>query len=190
MRYQAIIFDFFGVICSEVAPFWLARHFGEAEAVRVKTDIVHLADVGGISEEEMFERLGLITNITPTQIRQEWFELAQIDQKMVSLVRSLRGVVRLGLLTNSPSSFVRSILAIHQLDSVFDAIVVSSETLFTKPDPRIYETMLTCLSVPASATLMIDDNPDNVGGAVRSGIKAILFSSVHQLESEAPELFA
>jgi len=31
--------DFFGVICSEVAPVWLARHFPAAEAEVIKTTI-------------------------------------------------------------------------------------------------------------------------------------------------------
>jgi len=190
MRYKAIVFDFFGVICSEVAPFWLTRHFTDSEAKRIKAHVVHAADLGDISQEEMFGQLGAMTNTHPSQVEREWFEHVQIDTAAVDLVRKSKQWAQLGLLTNSPSGFIRSILREYQLDTMFDAIVVSSEVRRAKPDASIYELMLASLSVPAGVALMIDDNPVNVDGAVRVGMEGILFGSVVQLELALQELFA
>ncbi|HVR11680.1 MAG TPA: HAD family phosphatase [Thermoanaerobaculia bacterium] len=190
MCYRAIVFDFFGVICSEVAPFWLARHFSESEAKRVKADIVHAADLGEISQGDMLAQLGAMTNIPPQQIRQEWDEYVRIDVNVVNVVRSLKAQFRLGLLTNSASEFVRSILQRHQLETAFDAIVVSSEVRSAKPDNRIYELMLAALAVPASTALMIDDNPDNVAGAISVGMQGIVFTSIEQLETAMSKALA
>jgi hypothetical protein len=44
-----LIFDFFGVACSEVAPYWLAKYLPAAEAVTVKATIVGAADRGALS---------------------------------------------------------------------------------------------------------------------------------------------
>ena len=47
MPYKAIVFDFFGVICSEVAPQWLLHHLETEEKARaIKTEIVGAADRG------------------------------------------------------------------------------------------------------------------------------------------------
>jgi HAD superfamily hydrolase (TIGR01509 family) len=151
---------------------------------------VHSADLGKIDQKEMFGQLGGMTNTPPKQIEREWFEHVKIDTAAVELVRKLKARSQLGLLTNSPSGFVRSILRNHQLDSMFEQIVVSSEVRCAKPDPKIYELMLASLSLPASAALMIDDNPENVAGATRVGMGGLLFTSAGQLERAISELFA
>ena len=180
MDKRAIIFDFFGVICSEIAPFWLARHFSASEAASVKSSIVHRADLGEISEEQMFEELSMLTRVPPRKIESEWFSYVLIDAGMLDLVRLLRHEVALGLLTNAPSRFVRRILNQQGLEDLFESVVVSSEVGCTKPEPPIYEAMLRALDVESRDALMIDDNPANVEGAVAVGMRGLLFESVQQ----------
>ena len=83
---KLIIFDFFGVICSEVAPFWFEKHFSEDEAKRIKRDLVGLADRGEISLDDLFLRLGEMVNISPARVSQEWFSYVKIDSVMVWLL--------------------------------------------------------------------------------------------------------
>ena len=66
----------------------------------------------------------------------------------------------------------------------------SSEERCAKPDPEIFELLLARLSVPARAALLVDDNPANVAGAIRVGMDGIVFSSMKQLKSEMPDVFA
>ena len=184
MTYKTIIFDFFGVICSEIAPFWLARYLSPAEAVRVKSTIVQAADRGALSQEELFSALAEITQVPPSQIEQEWLSYVVIDDGVVNLIRKLSPKYRIGLLTNAPAPFVRGILERHRLNSLFESIVVSSENGCAKPDRMIYDLMLSSLSASASEALMIDDNPENISGAIAAGIGGLLFQSAGQLEAE------
>jgi FMN phosphatase YigB (HAD superfamily) len=107
--YKALIFDFFGVVCSEVAPFWLALHLSPSEAANAKSTIVHKADLGEASQEEMFLALSQLTDVPPKQIEREWWSYVRIDMELVTLIDSLRKKYRVALLTNSPSQFVREI---------------------------------------------------------------------------------
>ena len=188
MRYEALVFDFFGVICSEVAPFWLAKHFDDTEAKRVKAQVLHAADIGHISQKQLFAQLSAMARTSPRQIQQEWSEYIFINSKVTDFLHRIKGTCRLGLLTNAVSEFVRPIISNNNLSGIFDVIIVSSEVGHTKPTSTIYKMMLTRLSVPASGTLMIDDNPENIAGAIRVGMKGLLFTSSRQLELISPHL--
>jgi len=183
MMYNALVFDFFGVICSEVAPFWLDRHFSAEDAVKVKATVVHAADIGDVSQQGMFLCLSEQTGVPAHQIELEWLQLARIDHEVVRLLDIARRQYRIALLTNSPSQFVRRLLRDNDLAKYFEVIVVSSEQHCAKPDPVIYNRALQDLKVDACQALMIDDNPANVEGAKSVGMGGILFRSSDQLRS-------
>jgi HAD superfamily hydrolase (TIGR01509 family) len=183
MLYNTVIFDFFGVICSEVAPFWLVRHMSENDAGLVKGSVVLAADVGKISQAEMFAKLFEITGVPPPRIESEWYELARIDERAVGVVRRLTRRCALGLLTNSPAPFVRGLLERYDLESLFDCIVISSEAGVAKPSRDIYELLISKMNAVRETSLMIDDNPKNVEGALAVGMHGMLFRSAEQLEA-------
>ena len=87
---KVILFDFFGVICSEVSPVWFRRHFEEAEAVAIKNDIVAKGDLGTISEDEVFARISELTGVSSEDIRREWEEASFINGELVEYIRRLR----------------------------------------------------------------------------------------------------
>lgn len=181
MTIKAIAFDFFGVLCSEVAPIWLSRHFPAIRASRVKADLVGAADRGEIPDDILFERLAAATGLAPQQIRHEWDCLAVVDHDVVDIVRALKGGHRIGLLTNAPSGFVRHVLVENHLTDLFDSVVVSSEHRCAKPDHLIYDVLMRNLDVSASETLFIDDNPANVDGALSIGMSGIVFTGCDEL---------
>jgi len=182
MSYDAIVFDLFGVVCSEIAPYWLADYLSSAEALRVKKEVIGAADTGEISQPALFERLSRLTGVPADQVEAQWWAYVQIDTKVVALIRTLRARFKIGLLTNSPSPFCRRILAEHELAGLFDAVVVSSEHRVAKPDRKIYEVVLSELGVQPAEALMIDDNPANVGGAIAAGMRGLLFHSYEELQ--------
>jgi HAD superfamily hydrolase (TIGR01509 family) len=184
MEHKCLVFDFFGVICSEVAPFWLAKYLSADDAIRVKATIVSAADRGELSQEELFSALAEITQVPPVRIEQEWRTYVHINEKIVALIREIAPRYKLGLLTNSPSPFVRRILEEHGLSKLFESIVVSSELGYAKPDRKTYETILSDLSVQAPQALMIDDNADNVAGAIAAGMAGLVFQSYEQLKAK------
>jgi len=62
------------------------------------------------------------------------------------------------------------------LKAYFDAVVVSSETGWAKPSPRIYAAALAALGVAAEEALMVGDRPrEDVAGAQAAGLRALLY---------------
>lgn len=185
----AVIFDFFGVISSEVAPFWLAKYLPPEEALAVKADIVHRGDRGELTQDQMFAQLGRIVGVPAATALAEWRQLVRVDPEMVDLVRATRRCSRVGLLTNSAGPFVREVIAAHDLERLFDTIVVSSEVRMAKPQADIYRLTLDRLEVAAPWTTLVDDTLANIEGAATVGICGLLFTSPEQCRAELARKF-
>lgn len=188
MAYEAFVFDFFGVICSEVAPFWFRKYLPEHEAAEVKNRLVGPADRGEISQEELFTRVGAFAGIAPSRVEEEWWIYVSIDNEVVEMVNALKDDHKVALLTNATSGFLRDILTRNKLEGLFDPIIISSEERVAKPDPLIYRKVLHRLGVPANEVLMIDDNPANIQGAEDAGMDGVVFESTGQLKKVLGEL--
>jgi putative hydrolase of the HAD superfamily len=186
---HTLIFDFFGVICSEVAPFVLPKYMSTEEAVRFKATVVEDSDRGILSQAEMFERLGKIADKPAQVLEDEFWQHAKIRPEMVALIEDLHVRYRIGLLTNAIIPFVRQIFAKNDLERLFDAILVSAEVHLTKPNPAFFKMMLEKMDAVAENCIFTDDNPVNVAAAADVGLSTILFRSAAQLKAELKERF-
>ncbi len=182
MNKKAIIFDFFGVICSEISPFWFEKYFSKNEMKQLENLYTPPADLGKISEDEFFGNIGALVKKTADEVRSEFEDYINIDDGMVNLIKRLKPTYKLGLCSNSPSNFIRSILVKYKLENLFNEIVISSECGLIKPDRKIYKLILGKLSTKATDSIFIDDNSVNIEAARTLGIKAILFSDSKNLE--------
>jgi putative hydrolase of the HAD superfamily len=82
--------------------------------------------------------------------------------------------LKLGIVSNFDSR-VYTVMRSLGILSFFDAITISSESGFAKPDPRIFEAATRSLSVSPSRTLLVGDNPrDDVEAGNRAGLNAVL----------------
>ncbi len=185
---NTIIFDFFGVISSEVAHVWFDEHFSAKEAKILKDKYFKPFDAGKTTKAELFESLSLISNEAPNTISAKFDKLAKIDQNMVALIKKIKPRYKLGLLSNGGAEFVRPILKLHKLEALFDTIVISSDCGITKPNKIIYELTLGNLSVKAENTLFIDDNKNNIKGAQKLGMQTVLFKNYKQLNKDLDNL--
>jgi len=85
-----------------------------------------------------------------------------------------RRFLRLGLLTNGASDLQREKLAGAGIAGYFDQVVISGDLGIGKPNPRIYEVMLSRLAVTAREAVMIGNSLDSdIQGAQAVGMKAI-----------------
>jgi HAD superfamily hydrolase (TIGR01509 family) len=185
---QVLVFDFFGVICSEIAPFVLPKYMSPEDAVAYKASVVYDADLGRISQDEMFARLSEITGASPRQLEDEFWSHATIDAETVALIEDLRTRHRVALLTNAIVPFFRQLAAQHDLERLFEIILVSSEEGMAKPDPAFYGRMVERLRVPPQDCLFMDDNPVNLTGAEQVGMRALLFESAAKLKRDLSDL--
>ncbi len=82
--------------------------------------------------------------------------------------------LKLGVISNFDNraySVMRSLGILH----FFDAVTLSSETGYCKPEPQIFHSAVRALGVPASEILMVGDNiRDDVEAAGNAGLTALL----------------
>jgi putative hydrolase of the HAD superfamily len=81
---------------------------------------------------------------------------------------------RLGLISNGCSAFQRRKLARHQLEPLFELILIEGELGYGKPDRRVYDAALSHFGSNANETWMIGDNlTADIAGAQAVGIRGI-----------------
>jgi putative hydrolase of the HAD superfamily len=92
----------------------------------------------------------------------------------IDALSRLKKSARLGVVTNGASCLQREKLAGAGLTSYFEAIVVSEDIGWGKPDARIFFSALSALDVSAERTLFIGDSGDSdVDGARSCGLAAL-----------------
>ena len=88
------------------------------------------------------------------------------------LIDLRRASVRLGLITNGESAMQRSKIVAIKVAPLMEAIVISSEVGFRKPDPRIFALALERLGCAPSDAWFVGDHPDHdIRGAAAAGLK-------------------
>ena len=180
---NTIAFDFFGVICSEVAPVWFARYFPKEDIKRVKDEYIRPADTGEISTNELFATLARLTGKNTDDIAKEWFDLAVVDTQVVSEIQLLRNTFNIALLSNAPSEFIRTILTNNNLGELFSNIIISSEIHEAKPDLAFFQKALEILGSTPEEIVFFDDNPVNIQAASSLGIQSFVYKDIKSLNS-------
>jgi len=171
------VFDFFGVISSEVAPFWFAQHLPNYDITELRKNYMVDADLGKTPLNVFYGKLAELTNQTTETIAQQWNDLAVIDSKVVQVVENLGKNHQVALLSNAPTDLIRPILKRHDLERLFELIVISGEVGMVKPNQDIYLHTLSSLGSKPEETLFIDDNKKNVDTAKMLCMKTILYDS-------------
>jgi putative hydrolase of the HAD superfamily len=100
-------------------------------------------------------------------------------------LQSLRGVLRLGLVSDAQRAYLIPELDMVGIRPLFDAIVISSDYGYRKPDPRLFGTALRQLEVPASQALYVGDNlARDICGAHNAGLRAVLLRDTGESQPE------
>lgn len=103
-----------------------------------------------------------------------------IRPEAVAAIEAARAAgCRLGILSNELDLFYGRELR-QRVDVLrnFDCIIDATYTGILKPDPRAYALCVEQLGVPAAACVFVDDQPRNVEGALRAGMRAVYFDIV------------
>ena len=184
---RAVIFDFFGVLTNDQYSDWL--HSRHLERNGVYAEVSHDADLDEITMKQFFSRLASLTKASVPVVETEFRSTMIIRPGIVALARQLRSRgYPLGLLSNSNGPWLRDLLRQHELERLFDVIVISGEVGLVKPQPEIFALTLDQLKVAPNEAVFIDDRPDNVTAAAAAGIQAILYKSETELKAQLAEL--
>jgi len=111
-----------------------------------------------------------------------WFAA---EPSVIALIGDLRAAgIGCHLATNQ-QAYRRAIMQDERgYGALFDQTFYSCDLGLAKPDPAYFRAILAAIDEPASSVLFIDDNEDNVAGALSVGLQA----EVYDLSSGVGEL--
>ncbi|NGO41303.1 HAD family hydrolase [Streptomyces ureilyticus] len=97
-----------------------------------------------------------------------------------AVLRALRDRgLRIGIVSDFAWD-LRTHLAHHGLESLFDTCVISYEQGREKPDPQLFLKACADLGTDPRATLMVGDNPVRDGGATACGLRTYILPAEHR----------
>ena len=94
--------------------------------------------------------------------------------------------IRICLLSNAGVP-IRNVLDREGVSSLVDAVVLSYEVGYVKPDHRIFRAALSALDLNAENVLMVGDNANDDGGGASLGLRTLILprtnGRVHGLDT-------
>ncbi len=199
MAVRAVIFDWGGTLTPwhtvDHAILWrdvCALHFTEelaernATAIRAAERELWLAaerDNLSATMDHVFERAGVVpTAAFLASYFEAWEPHTWTDPDAVELFGRLRAAgIRIGVLSNTmwPRSVHEQVFSRDGLLGLIDGAVYSSEIDWTKPHPEAFRAAMAAVGVsdPAGCVFVGDRPYDDVYGAKRAGMRAVLVAN-------------
>lgn len=176
-----VIFDCFGVIMNEIAPVFLKKFLPADKADSIKEKLFVPADMGEVTYEELLDNMSKELGMTKEEILPQWEELFVLREEIVPVIRKIREIADVALLSNAPLGVVEGILDRYELWDLFDRTVISCNVKMAKPDEKIYKHCISLFDKDYDKIYMIDDNIINLQHLPAMGITPIHYSKVDDL---------
>lgn len=181
---RAIIFDYFGVICSD--EYW--NIVKQDENIRSSFhSLANEVNLGKVHWSDFVHQVAAKTGRSEEEITQ-LYENEKIHPELIAYIAQLHSKYKIALLTNAHHEFLEPIIEKTRMKDVFDTVIMSSRVGLIKPDPRIFQKALDALHVEPHEAVFIDDVARNVVGAEEVGINAIVYESLDQLRGKLDKL--
>ncbi|HEY2868338.1 MAG TPA: HAD family hydrolase [Gaiellales bacterium] len=121
----------------------------------------------GVDDHELADRLA-------RAYREHRHALCRPYPETVAVLESLRGRMRLAVVTNGTEEHQRTKLDASGLTEHFDAIVTSGAVGASKPDPAIFRAALDAVGCSPEDAVMVGDNPlRDIAGAQQAGLRGV-----------------
>lgn len=179
---KLIIFDCFGVIFDEVAPPFIRKYLPEKEAAELKEKLFVPADRGEISYEQLLENMAEALGLEKEEMIMQWNSLFRLREEIVPYIERLKEKNKIALLSNAPEGVVEKLFKKHDLERLFDKMVISSQIRMAKPDNEIYQYCVSLFEENFEEIYMIDDNLKNLEKLSEIGIKPIHYKGTESLK--------
>ncbi len=183
---KAIIFDFFGVICSDEYWNFVSVDKNYSSEFHKLADEVNLGKLGW---QEFLTDVAEMTGQTYRQV-ERLYKQEKINPEFIGYIQQLHKRYKTALLTNAHYEFLEPLAEKAHLNTVFDEIIMSSRVGATKPSPQIYQYALDKLGLQPHEVIFVDDLKVNTDAAEKLGIKSILYESFEQCKFELRQLLA
>lgn len=187
MSYQALILDFGGVVTTDLfaelsafcvreglEPGAFARVLnGDPEGRNAFEDV----EAGKISQREFEVTIGRLLGVDDHGLLTRALGGLRPRSEVLELIQRARAAgIRVGLLSNSWGDGEYDPYAGYDLDSIFDAVVISGDTGTRKPDAAIYLIAADELGFPARDCVIADDTAANLPVAEDLGMATVRFT--------------
>ena len=198
-RYKNIVFDL-GNVLIPWQPRWLFNKVFANDSKKVEWFLQHVCtptwndqlDCGKPFKEAVEELTLLFPDYAP-QINiynDRWIEMIGTPiVETLAILEELKGrkYKILGLSNWSDEKYQ---LARDKFEFFkhFEGLIISGQEKVIKPDPKIYEILLSRYQIDAKETIFIDDIAKNIAGAEKFGITGIQFISAKQLREDLQKL--
>lgn len=187
---KAIIFDYFDVLVRD--DYW--HKVSENAALSNDERGIEVLNIGvndgSLSWAEFCAHVANRMGVTAKEVDAKYHEL-QLNKQVVLYAKELkeRGYL-IGLLSNAASEYLRPILRDSGLETLFDAISISTEIGAIKPSAEAYVLTAQLLHVEPGEAVMIDDAMRNVTGAKQAGLFAVQYRTFDQAKDELENLLS
>lgn len=190
-KYKNIIFDFGGVIINidynltadafkAMGLTAFEEHFSKAK----QRQLFDLYEKGEISSDDFRKDLQAAFADAPSIIHIDtaWNAmLLDLPQERLDLLKQLKKTHRTFLLSNTNEIHIDAIFAalkkekgLDDLSDYFEKVYLSYKMKMRKPDEEIFRFVLEENHLDPAETLFIDDSPQHIEGAAKSGIHTYL----------------
>lgn len=100
-----------------------------------------------------------------------------------------RAGIKVGILSNSVGLHPWNLYDGYDLDTLYDAVVISEHVGLRKPDPAIFEAVLKQLDAPADRSVFVDDTADYLQPAADLGFATVHATEPHKTITQLEALF-
>jgi len=196
---KAIVFDVGGVLALD-SP----KHFTAELSIKKDIPVKDLVTIwrkywadfklGKITEDEFWTKFAgdLLIKEPIEDLVQECKDMIRLflvpNDDVMAYVNSLKGKLKLGILSNNVKEWVTYKNDHFKIDEPFDAVVYSCDVGKVKPEKEIFELILQKLRTKAEETIFIDNHDRNIEAAQQIGMQTVLFENLDQMKQEVNKL--
>lgn len=150
VKFDVVFEKFFSIPHNKVSEKWLGTIYNNPLATGFEVIQHTFPDIDTSEAQAKAESFGL-----------EWAKVHSIYPGCVDFLQALKSdpQYKLGLLTNGPSDFQRTIIDFLDLTKYFDVIVVSGDedVGVRKPDPEVFKIMAEKMALQPESLFMVGD---------------------------------
>ena len=163
---------------------------GKPEFEERHKELVPLFEEGKLTLDEYLERAVFYEprTFSKEDFKQFMFSRSRPKPQTLELARALGAKYVMGTINNESRELNQYRIENYGLTNIFDLFVSSCFVGLRKPNERIYRLALDLTQHTPDECCFIDDRPENIAGAAKVGMKAVLMKDPQQLRRDLQAL--